>query len=119
MKNCFLSILALLSVSLTFSQSDEDYTNTLDFIKESFNEKKTDLIYNKFQADLKTKLEVDSFNKTMDSLYAEKGTMQSYEYLMEEDNEKSFLVDFESASMLMLIYLTPDGEISTFKITEY
>jgi len=119
MKNYVIAMLALMLTSSMFSQSEEDYENTLKLIQKSFNENNSSLIHEKFESNLKATLEKVNLEKMIDSLHKEKGSMNSYEFIMEEENEKNYLVDFEYASMLIVLHLTPDGEISTFKITEY
>lgn len=122
MKNLIIPLIAVIFFSATsegFSQTKEDYNKTLDFISKAYNENNAASIHEKFSESLKKDLEQVSFQKTIDSLHKDKGQMASYELILEEDGEKSFLVEFDYASMLILIHLTPEGEISLFKITDY
>ena len=52
-------------------------------------------------------------------MHSNKGAMSSYELILEEEKERSYLVEFESGTLLMLLHLTSDGKISTFVIKEY
>ncbi len=119
MKNLITALIVFLCSLSMYSQTEEDYESTLDLISTSFNEKKPSLIYQKFNSDLKKQLEEDVFKKMLDSLSKEKGNISSYEFIMEEGNEKSYLTEFEHASMLILLHLTPDGQISVFSIKDY
>ncbi len=119
MKNLIVHLLALFfSISL-LSQSKEDYKNTLDFISTAYNEKNASVIHQKFSSDLKQKLNQEVFKKRMDSLHSENGKMSSYELILEDEKESSFLVEFEDSSMLLLLYLSPDSQILKFDIKEY
>ncbi len=102
-----------------FSQTKEDYKSTLNFVKEAFNKKEGSLIYQKFSSNLKKELQEISFKKMIDSLHGNKGKMSSYELIMEEEKEKNYLVEFDNGTMLILIHLSPKGEISLFNIKDY
>lgn len=119
MKNFIIPLFFLLFSTSFFSQSNEDYVKTLDFISKAFNESKTSIIYQKFSSELKQKLPEGVFKKTLDSLRIEQGAMSSYELIIEEEKGKNYLVEFDSSSMLMMIHLSNDGVISRFKIKEY
>jgi len=114
-----LSLFTILLSTIVFSQSEEDYNSTLELINKAFNQKEASLIHNQFSADLKSSINEASFKKMIDSLYVEKSQLQSIDLLMEDDSEKSYLVDFEKGAMLMLLKLDTNNKISTFKITEY
>ncbi|WP_299680689.1 hypothetical protein [uncultured Tenacibaculum sp.] len=119
MKILFISILTLFLSTSVFSQSEKDYTTTLELIKKALNEKKSSLIHEKFDAKLKGKWSPDKFGKMVDSLHKDKGKMSTYELIMEDEKEKNFLVEFENGSMLVLLYLSKDGKITSFQIKDY
>lgn len=119
MKNLIIQLFTLLFSISVFSQLEIDYKNSLDFFSTSFNEQKTSLIYERFSLKLKEELQEEVFKKMIDDLYKEKGKTSHYEFLMEEKNEKNYLIDFENGSMLLIFFLSPDNKISAFKITEY
>lgn len=119
MKNLIIPLFFLLSSIYSYSQAEDDYLKTLSLISESFNEKKASRIYQKFNTTLKNNLSEDALKKTLDSLHAAQGVISGYDLILEDEKGKNFLVEFESSSMLMLLLLTPDGEIVTFKIKEY
>ena len=119
MKKIIIPLFVLfLSISV-FSQSENDYKNSLDFVSKSYNEQKPSLIHQKFSTNLKKELPEEVFKKMIDDLYKEKGKTSHYEFLMEEENEKNYLVDFENGSMLLIFFLSEENKISAFKITEY
>ena len=111
-------IASLLSFSI-FSQTEENYSTALELIKQGFNDSNASLIHQKFDSNLKTEQAEVNFKTMIDSLHREKGLLQEFEFLMDEDNEKNYLVDFENASMMIIIRLNEAGEISTLKIKEY
>lgn len=119
MKILFISLLTLFLSTSVFSQSEKDYTTTLELIKKALNEKKSSLIHEKLDAKLKGKWNPDKFGKMIDSLHNDKGKMSTYELIMEDEKEKNFLVEFENGSMLVLLYLSKDGKITTFQIKDY
>lgn len=109
----------MLLSAYTYSQSEEDYKNSLDLIQKAFNEKKAFSIYEKFSLDLKTQFKEFDFNKMTDSLFTEKGKISSFDFIMDEEKGKNYLVEFENSSMLMLLSLSPNGQISSLEIKEY
>lgn len=119
MKNLIIPLFFLLSSISFYSQTEEDYLKTLDFVSKSFNEKKASQIYQKFNATLKSSFSEDAFKQSLDALHTEQGVISSYDLILDAEKEKNYLVEFESSSMLMLLFLSPEGEISTFEIKEY
>ncbi|CAL2089623.1 hypothetical protein [Tenacibaculum sp. 190524A05c] len=119
MKILFTSLCILFFQFSIFSQTEDDYKNTLELVKKAFNEGKATLIHEKFNDALKGKLKPTPFKKTIDSLHNNKGEMSSYELILEEEKERNYLVEFENGTLLMLLHLTSDGKISTFVIKEY
>ncbi|WP_408030200.1 hypothetical protein [Tenacibaculum xiamenense] len=107
-----------LSTSI-FSQTEEDYKNTLDFISKAFNEQKSEAIFQKFSTSLQQNLQAEELKKKLDSLHKDKGKMSSFELILKEEDLKNFLVEFENASMLILINLSPEGKIKKFEIKDY
>jgi len=45
--------------------------------------------------------------------------LQEFDFLIDDEKEKNYLIDFENAVMMIIIRLNEAGEISTFKIKEY
>ncbi len=118
MRILFTSLLIIFFQFAAFSQTDSKYTETLELVKKAFNEKNPSLIHQQFDEALKNKLKVAAFKKSIDSLYENKGTMSSYELILEEE-DKNYLLDFENGSLLMVIRLKSDGKIASFEIKEY
>ena len=102
-----------------FSQTGEDYKNTFELIKKGFNDNSTSLIFDKFDPSLKQNTDKSGFEKLIDSLRKEKGKVESYNFLMEDNQEKSYLMEFENASMLIVLSLNTAGNISVFEIKDY
>ena len=119
MRSIRLFLLAVVFTMAVFSQSEEEYTNTLEFISKAYNEKDAKSIHSKFSSSLKGEITEEAFKSMIDSLYAEKHLLQSFDLLMEEGGEKSYLTSFEGGDLLLLFKLDTDSNISTFKITEY
>lgn len=119
MKDYLIFMLALLLTSAVFSQTEEDYEKTLNFIKVNYNENKPSLIYEKFDSEFKVQMQKDQFVKTIDNLRQENGAMQGYEFLIDEEGLKNYLVEFMNASMLIVITLKEEGAITAFEIKEY
>jgi len=118
MKNYLIPLFILFSTTI-YSQAEEDYKNKLTLIKEAFNEKKASSLYQKFSSSLKARLEESNFKKMVDSLSTEKGTISSFNFLMDQEKGKNFLVEFENSTMLLFIDLSTNGEIKSFEIKEY
>ena len=57
MKNVIIVLGLLLCSASVFAQSQEDYLKTVDFINKAFNEKQASLIYEKFNTNLKSKIQ--------------------------------------------------------------
>ena len=112
-------ILALFLSTSVFSQTEEDYRYTLDFISKAFNNHKTEAIFQRFNPTLQQNFNETVLKKQLDSLREDKGKMSSYELILKEKEGKNFLVEFENASMLLLINLSSDGKIKKFEIKDY
>lgn len=119
MKIYTVPLFLLFTSFFSFAQSKEDYVKTLDFISDAFNKKEASLVHQKFSPDLKVQLSENVLKKTLDSLHIQQGVISTYELISDGDKEKSFLVEFENSSMLMVLFLSPENEISKFKIKEY
>jgi len=109
----------ILFTAFTYSQSEADYKNNLNSIKKGFNEKKVSLIYEKFSSDLKNQYTEPGLKKMMDSLSTEKGNISSFDFLVDYEKGKNFLLQFENNSMLLFIDLTHDNQIQSFEIKDY
>lgn len=119
MKQLIAVMLILFLSNTVFSQTVDDYENTLQLVRTAYNKKDPSLIYQKFSSSLKKELEEDAFNKMIQNLNKDKGKMLGHELILEEETGKNFLVDFENGSMLLMIHLSSDNQISTFNIKEY
>lgn len=119
MKNFIIPLWVLLFPVLIFSQTKEDYTQTVALINKAFNDKTPSLIHQKFNSDLKAVIQVEKLDKIFSDLHENEGKMSSYELLMDDKEEKNYLVEFENSSMLLILSLSSENEISKFKITEY
>lgn len=119
MNNFIIPLFILLFSTSISSQSKEDYSKTLDLISKAFNEKEVSLIHQKFNSNLKSDLKEGALKKNLDSLYKDKGRMSSYELIIEDEESKSYLVEFENSSMLILINLSSDNQITLFKVKDY
>ena len=111
-------IFFLLLATVSFSQTEEDYLNTLEVIKKGLNEGNTSLIYEQFTIDLKSSLEKEGLGKMLDSVRKESGKMQSYDLILAEDTFKNYLVEFESTSLLIVLGIAKEG-ISKLEIKNY
>lgn len=119
MKDYKMFIFVFFIITSIFSQKEDDYINTFELIKKSLNDNSPSLIFNKLDASLKKDTDKAGFEKLIDSLHREKGKMQSYEFLLKEDEVKSYLVEFTNASMLIVLSLNEGGAISVFEIKDY
>ncbi|SED17389.1 Protein of unknown function [Tenacibaculum sp. MAR_2009_124] len=113
-----LIFILFLSTSV-FSQTEEDYSKTLDFISKAFNEQKTEAIFKKFSLSLQRNFREEVLKEQLDSLLKDKGRISSYELIFKEKGLQNFLVELENASMLLLINLSSDGKIKNFEIKDY
>jgi hypothetical protein len=119
MRKIILSIALLFFVQFSFSQTKENYDNVLGSIVKAFNAKSTDQIFDLFTADLQAVLTKQKLSKIIEDTHSEKGVMGNSELILEEESGNSYLTEFENASMLVVLKLSPEGKISNFSIQEY
>ncbi|MFY7671933.1 DUF3887 domain-containing protein [Tenacibaculum sp. MEBiC06402] len=119
MKKIILSIALLFFVHFCYSQTKEDYSSVLNTLKDAFNAKNVDQVYNLFSSDLKSSLSKEKLSQLFKDTHADKGAMGDSELILEEDSSNRYLTDFENASMLIVLKLTSEGKLSVFSIEEY
>lgn len=115
-----LCVLALFfAVQTTFSQSDDDYENVLENITTLFNTNKAEEIYNLFSKEHQATINISDFKKEIEQYAKELGSISSHEFWMEGERGNGYLLEFDKASMVLILKLSPEKKITDFIIQEY
>ncbi len=119
MKKTTYVILLLFCVHFGFSQTEDDYQKTLTSIAEGYNSKEPQKIFDLFSAELQSTFTLDKVNEFINDNQANKGEMGTSTYLLDEDNCKRYLTEFENSSMVLIICLSADNKITKLLLEEY
>ncbi|WP_299621729.1 hypothetical protein [uncultured Tenacibaculum sp.] len=118
MKN-IICIIFLCVIHVSFSQTDTDYEKQVENITKFINAKDVKSIYDSFTDDFKKETAFDGFEKTILDYHEELGNIGATEFWMEGEQGNCYLLEFEKASMVLILKLTPELKISGFTIDEY
>ncbi|WP_025740567.1 hypothetical protein [Aquimarina pacifica] len=119
MKKTTYTILLLLSVHFGFSQTEDDYKKVIDQITENYSTKDSEKLFNLFSSDLQATFTIDKVKEFIVTNHLEKGVMGESSFLMDEDNCKRYLTEFENSSMLLIICLSKNLKITKLELQEY
>ncbi|WP_299677707.1 DUF3887 domain-containing protein [uncultured Tenacibaculum sp.] len=119
MKKMICIILLLCFSQVSFSQADADYEKLVEKVTNLINTKDVKSIYNLFSETLKKENSLENFEKSILAYQEELGKITSTEFWMEGELGNCYLLEFEQASMVLIVKLLPDNKISVFNIEEY
>ncbi len=102
-----------------FSQTDSDYQNALITISKAFNSKDSNTLFASFSSELQSTFVLEKVNDFLNENYEAKGTMGEFTLLVEDDDGRRYLTEFENASSVIFIVLSQDKKITKFAIEEY
>lgn len=114
-----LFLIFLCANTLVFSQTEDDYNNTITNITDSYNSESADAVFNLFTSDLKATLTLDSLKKKFADLKNNQGELGESTLLVEDEVGKSYLLSFENGDMLLTILLDANKKLKTFELKEY
>ncbi len=109
----------MLSIQICISQTDDDYDQELKKISTSFNNKDFKSIYTSFDASYQSTNPEADFIKMMGDYFSELGQIASSEFWMEGEAGNCYLLEFDNASMVLILKLSADKKITQFTIDEY
>ncbi len=112
-------ITLLLFAHIAMAQTDADYDSSLKEIAEAYNAKDSSKIFDLFSEDLKTTFTLEKVKVFLDDTHTNKGLMGEQTFLTDEEGEKTYLVEFDSISSIIIISLTTDKKLSKLSIEEY
>lgn len=104
---------------MSFSQTDTDYESFVENITKAINTKEVKSVYELFTSDLKKEIPAEEFEKVVLNYQKELGQITSTEFWMEGELGNCYLLEFEKASMVLILKLTPEKKISVCTIEEY
>ncbi|WP_157730194.1 DUF3887 domain-containing protein [Tenacibaculum jejuense] len=115
-----ICIILLLCVSqVSFAQTDADYEKLVEKITDLINTKDIKSIYDLFSEPLKKENSFENFEKSILGYQEELGKITSTEFWMEGELGNCYLLEFEQASMVLIVKLLSDNKISVFNVEEY
>ncbi|WP_271768027.1 hypothetical protein [Aquimarina algiphila] len=114
-----LCLALFLFLQVSFSQTQEDYQKIINEISEGYNAKDANKIFSVFSADLQSTFTLEKVKTFITDNQTKKGSMGGYTFLIDEDKEKRYLIEFEHSSMILILGLSKDNKITKFTLEEY
>lgn len=118
MKKITFLILVVL-VSSSFTQNSNDFDSILKAISKEYNTKNTQALFDLFTQELQIKFPLDKLKTFISDSHLQNGKMGESSFLMDEDGDKRFLIEFDNSTLIMVLGLTPEHKISKFAFEEY
>jgi len=114
-----ITLLLLLSICFSFTQTEDSYKMTINKIADAYNAKDAKIIYNLFTPELQTTFTMDKVESFIADNQAAKGIMGEHSFLLEEEGAKRYLVEFENASTILVLKLSSENLIHSLSLEEY
>lgn len=115
-----ICIFLLLCINLaSFSQTDSDYKKLVEKVTKFINSQDIKSVYELFSDNLKKENSFENLRKTILNHQKELGKITSTEFWMEGELGNCYLLEFEQATMVLIVKLLPENKISVFNIEEY
>jgi len=120
MKKTFLLLLiCIVSAIGTQAQTKDDYNTATVNLKNYYNQLQTDSMYSMLSDRLKTLMPEDKMEDQFKQLYAQAGEIKACVFSKEEKGLYFYKTVFSNAILTMIISLTPDYKLSTFRFIPY
>lgn len=119
MKKIICVIILLCCFHFTSAQTEEDYEKIVTSITEAFNSGNKEAILKMCSADFIKATPPEEFGGQFEAYTKELGKVNSHEFWMEGERGNCFLLEFDNASMVLIIKLTSDIKIADMHLEEY
>jgi fermentation-respiration switch protein FrsA (DUF1100 family) len=114
-----LVILCACAALTVHAQTKADYTTALARLQKFYNHQQYDSVFNIFSEKTKEALPLEKTRMIFNQLSQQLGEMKAYEYSKTKDNVNFYKTTFAKATVSMLIGLTPDKKLETFRFVPY
>jgi len=119
MKKIICVIVLLCSFHFSFAQTEDDYTKFVETIINYINTKDAKSIHGLFSSELQSNLAITTLEKNIENYHSELGSIHSSEFMIEGERGFCYLLEFDNASMVLIIKLTPEKKLTEFTFEEY
>ncbi|MBW1295153.1 hypothetical protein [Aquimarina litoralis] len=112
-------LLLLVCSCFSFLQTEDSYKMTVTKIADAYNAKDADQIFGLFAADLQSSFTLDKVKTFITDNHAKKGMMGSSAFLMDDEGNKRYLMEFDNSSTILILGLSTDNKITKLELEEY
>ncbi|SEM32254.1 hypothetical protein SAMN04487910_4730 [Aquimarina amphilecti] len=114
-----ITYVLLLSICFSFTQTEDSYQMTITKISDAYNAKDANSLFGLFSSDLQSSFTLDKVTSFITDNQAKKGTMGESSFLMDDDGNKRYLMEFENSSTILVLGLSSDNKITHLSLEEY
>ena len=114
-----ITLLLLLTICFSFTQTEDSYKMTVTKITDAYNAKDAKMMFNLFSADLQSTFTVDKVQSFINDNQSKKGAMGEVAFLVDDENSKRYLVEFENSSTILILGLSSENKITQLSLEEY
>ncbi|CAM1355183.1 MULTISPECIES: hypothetical protein [Tenacibaculum] len=104
---------------ISYSQTENDYTEVITNLRKSYNLKDSKKIFESFSSDLKTTFTLDKVKHFIEDYHKSAGIMGSSSFLIDDNDAKRFLTEFDHNSLLLIIGISPNKKITKLILDDY
>lgn len=119
MKTKILIVVFFLISQFSFTQTEQDYEAVVENVTKLFNNKEATTIFELLSPSYQAKLPVEAMKAKLDGMHDSLGKITSYEYWMEGEQGVGYTLEFEKATMIILIKLDKNKKVDNMTLEEY
>ncbi|WP_299440914.1 hypothetical protein [uncultured Aquimarina sp.] len=114
-----ITYLLLLCICFSFTQTEDSYQMVITKISDSYNAKDADKLFELFSPELQSSFTLDKVKSFITNNQSKKGAMGESSFLMDDEGNKRYLVEFENSSTILILRLSSDNKITQLSLEEY
>lgn len=116
MKKIYFLFMLFFICQFSFAQTDADYDNTVKVVVEGLQNNDAQKVFDLFSDDLKSTLSLEALQEMMTGAVKEYGTPGEFDFMMDDEGLKRFLIQTDKDSFMLDIALSGDIKITQLKI---
>lgn len=114
-----ITLLLLVCICSSFIQTEDSYKMTVTKITDAYNAKDADQIFGLFSSELQSSFTLDKVKSFITDNHSKKGKMGSSSFLMDDEGNKHYLMEFDNSSTILILGLSTDNKITELALEEY